>query len=314
MYYNAVAYYAYLGGVGNFAFKHIAACDEQFGNCNQLADFHASGDNFFKFRRKHAFDSSFNVVNSVVNNPVSTYVNLFGFSSLACVGVWADVKADNQRVGRGCQHYVGFGNGAYAGVNNDNLNFIVFNVGKRRFQCFDSALNVCFDNNVQFVVFNVGKRRFQRFDSALNVCLNNNVQFFQLAFLNTLENIVQRYFGVLLHFFAAAFCKAFFGNAAGSFFVRELAFLNALEDIIQRHFGVLLHFFAAAFGKAFFRNAAGSFFIRAVKDIACHRHFVQAKHFDRSRWQRFFNFFAAVVNHGAHFAVSRACNNGIADA
>ena len=245
MNYNTVAYYAYFGRIGNFAFQYIAACNKQFGNCNQLAYFHASLNNFFKFRREHAFNSCFNVVNRIINYPVSTYVNLFGFGSLAGIRIRADIKANNKRIGSRCQHYVGFGNGTNAGMNYYYFYFIIFNIGKRRFKCFNRALNVSF---------------------------NNNIQFFQLAFLNTLENIIQGNFGILLHFFAAAFCKAFFSNASGGFFVS------------------------------------------AVQNIASHRHFVQTKHFNRCGRQRFFNFFAAVINHCTYFAVSGACNNRIADA
>ena len=42
-----------------------------------------------------------------------------------------------------------------------------------------------------FVIFNIGKRRFQCFNRTLNISFNNNIQFLQLAFLNTLENIIQ---------------------------------------------------------------------------------------------------------------------------
>ena len=198
-----------LGAVGNLAFNYIAAGNLQLGNSNQLTDFYAALDNLFEFRSKHTLDSSLNVVECVVDNAVGAYVNLLGFGSLTRVSVRTNVKADNQCVSSGCQHYVGLGDSAYACMDNGNLNLIVFDFFQGCLQCFDGALNVS---------------------------LNNDVQLFDFAFFNALEQVIQRNLGVQLDFLFLLLGDTFFSNAAGSLFIGAVQDIAGSRYIIQAQY------------------------------------------------------------------------------
>ena len=198
-----------LGAVGNLAFNYIAAGNLQLGNSNHLTDFYAALDNLFEFRSKHTLDSSLNVIDSVIDNTVGAYINLLGFGSLARVSVRTNVKADNQRVGSGCQHYVGLGDSAYACMDNGNLNLIVFDFLQGCLQCFDGTLNVS---------------------------LNNDVQLFDFAFFNALEQVIQRNLGVQLDFLFLLLGNTFFSNAAGSLFIGAVQNIAGSRYIVQAQY------------------------------------------------------------------------------
>ena len=148
---NAIADNTYLGAVGNLAFKHIAASDEELGNSNQLTNLYAALYNLFELRSQHTLDSSLYVVQSVINYAVGTHVNLLYLSGLTSISVRTNVEADDESISSGSQHNVGLGNSANTGMNYNYLYFIVLNLLQRSFQSFDGALNVSFNNNVQFL-------------------------------------------------------------------------------------------------------------------------------------------------------------------
>ena len=89
------------------------------------------------------------------------------------------------------------------------------------------------DNYFDFIIFNILQRGTQSFDSTLNVSFNDDIQVFDLALLDTLEQVIQRNLGILLDLFNTFFRNTFFSNAAGNFFVGRIEDITGQRYIVQ---------------------------------------------------------------------------------
>ena len=68
-------------------------------------------------RIEHAFHGLFDLFDHVVDDAMQADVDLSCSAVAFALRLRPDVEADDDRVGRGCQHDVRFGDGADAGVN-----------------------------------------------------------------------------------------------------------------------------------------------------------------------------------------------------
>src|SRR5690606_15966188 len=125
---DAVAQQANLAAALDLAFGDIAAGDlARLGEGKDLADFGVTDDVFLFDRRQQSGEQRFDVVDRVIDDAIITDVDVVALGDVACLGVGADVKADNEGFGRGRQRNVGLVDGADAAVDDaDGYFFVAF--------------------------------------------------------------------------------------------------------------------------------------------------------------------------------------------
>jgi len=165
---NTVADHAHLGVPLDVSVHDVASRDSpDLGYNEGFADLGTAEDLFGKDGGQQPGKSVTDILHNVVNDVVEPYVNLFLAHSLQRFVVGPHVKADDNGVGSGSQHDIAFVDPASALVDH-----------------FDPHLIGClFHEGVTD-----GPHR------TLDVCFQNNAQVLDLAVLDLVEQILQRYF------------------------------------------------------------------------------------------------------------------------
>ena len=165
-----------------------------------------SQDHFPDCRSQHTCHSSFDIIDTVINNTIQTDIDTIFFSHGSRIGVRSDVEADNQGFGGRCQHDIGFIDGAYGRMDNGNTDFIALDTLEGLNESFYRSLNIGFDDDIQFLHF---------------------------PFLDLFKDIVQGDFlYVFLFFFLGSRC-AEFGDFSGLSFIHDVEMIACFRHAVH---------------------------------------------------------------------------------
>ena len=100
-----------------------------------------------EYRIQHALHGCLDILDSLVDDTVQTQVYLLAVCDGFCGSVRTYIKADDDRVGSGCQRYIRLIDGTYAAVDHLNHNLLIRELGQALLYCLYGALYICFYND-----------------------------------------------------------------------------------------------------------------------------------------------------------------------
>src|SRR5581483_10535858 len=121
-----------------------------FGDTESFADFGFTAVDFLVHRLQQARHGALNFVGQVVDNGVQPDIDLFLLGERGGVSFRTHVEPDDDGVGSGCQQYVGFVDGPYAGVQHANLDLVVREFLKRVGEHFGGTAHVGLEDDGKF--------------------------------------------------------------------------------------------------------------------------------------------------------------------
>src|ERR1700689_3450383 len=127
-----VAQQADFGVTLDEAVDHGAAGDgADLGDAESFADFSATLIIFFECRLKQAAHGTLDLILQLVNDGVHADVDLFLLGQFLSLAFRTHVEADDDGIGRRGQEYISFGDGADAGVDELQADFLVGKFGQQ---------------------------------------------------------------------------------------------------------------------------------------------------------------------------------------
>ena len=100
-----------------------------------------------EYRIQHTLHGCLNILDGLVNDAVQTQVNLLAVCDGLRSSVRTYVKSDDDRIGSGCQGYIGFVDSTNTTMDHLDYNLLVGQFYKTLFYCLYGTLYICLYND-----------------------------------------------------------------------------------------------------------------------------------------------------------------------
>ena len=147
---DIVADEAHLGAAAHQTFRHAATGHlADLGDREHFQHFGVAEEGFANLRRQHAGQHGFDVVHHIVDDVVVADFDAVALGAVARLRIGADIEADDGAARGMGQDHIGFGDGANAGLQDLNRDFIGVELGQRALDGFDRPLHIGLDDERQ---------------------------------------------------------------------------------------------------------------------------------------------------------------------
>src|SRR5690554_570692 len=103
---NIIPQHAHFSRTDDFAFLHIAACDNSPWDLEGLAHFSPAKSFLFELRIEKSRHGRFHIIQQIVDNPIDPDINPVALGGFPGIWLRTYVKSNNYRIGGGGKQYV----------------------------------------------------------------------------------------------------------------------------------------------------------------------------------------------------------------